>query len=108
MSEKTIQAKIRLALGKEEGVVLFRNNTGAFNDGVRLIRYGLAIGSSDLIGIVDGRFFALEVKQPGKKPTKEQLQFLGCVRRHGGFAAVVTSVAEARAALQRCRMGRSE
>ncbi len=36
-----------------------------------------------------GRYFALEVKQPGEKPTPEQLLFLAMVANDGGIAGVV-------------------
>lgn len=108
MSERQIQSSVRIALGLEDRVVLFRNNCGAFNDGNRLITFGLGKGSSDLVGICDGRFFALEIKMPGKKPTAEQLRWMGLVRRHGGFACVVTSVEDAKWAVIRCRNGESE
>ena len=47
-------------------------------------------GMADLHGMFpDGRYFALEVKRPGEKPTPEQLAFLAAVRENGGIAAVV-------------------
>lgn len=94
MSEADVQDAIRLA-AHSLGLVLWRNNTGLAVDGLRRIRYGLALGSSDLIGILvpEGRFIALEVKAPnGKGPTPEQERFLALVRRSGGVAAVVRSV----------------
>lgn len=109
--EKTIQNEIRLDLGAEPDLTLWRNNTGHASyeseSGERKVRYGLARGSSDLIGILApwGRFFVLEVKRPGKKATAEQELFLALVRRRGGFAAVVHSVEEAREALARARRG---
>lgn len=110
MSEAEIQDAIRLA-GHSLGLVLWRNNTGLAVDGLRRIRYGLAVGSSDLIGILvpEGRFIALEVKAPnGKGPTPEQERFLTLVRRSGGFAAVVRSLEDARKAIERARQGRDE
>lgn len=112
--EKTIQNKIRLALGREPDLTLWRNNTGHASyeaeGGARKVRYGLARGSSDLIGILapTGRLIALEVKRPGKSATEEQLLFLALVRRRGGFAAVVHSVEEARVAVDRARRGLHE
>jgi hypothetical protein len=101
---------IRAALNAIPGVRVWRNNVGfarAENGGAP-IRYGLAAGSADLIGIVDGRFFALEVKWPGGKPTREQSSWLRTVLELGGFAAVVGSVGDARAAVARCRLGLDE
>ena len=47
-------------------------------------------GYADLHGMLaDGRYFALEVKQPGEKATKEQLVFIESVIAAGGIADVV-------------------
>jgi hypothetical protein len=47
-------------------------------------------GYADLHGmLVNGRYFALEVKRPGEKETPEQSAFLNSVRSAGGIAAVV-------------------
>jgi len=69
---------------------------------------GLANGSADLIGLVIGRFFALEVKWPGKKPNEDQLIWMATVRTLGGFACIVHSEGEAFEAVARCRRGYSE
>ena len=100
--ESRLLADIRLALGQDERVVLWRNNTGtAMQDygaaGLRPLRYGLAVGSSDLIGIVapHGRLIALEVKTSTGRVTREQQQFLTLVEKMGGVARVVRSVDDA-------------
>lgn len=105
MSEGQIQDAIRLALSDEPGLVLWRNNVGVAELRGARVRYGLAVGSADLIGCLDGRFVALEVKTPTGRATPEQRLWLDLVRRHGGFAAVVRSVDEARAAIARARQG---
>lgn len=47
-------------------------------------------GYSDLHGMLSGgKYFALEVKQPGEKATAEQLTFLQAVRDAGGVGAVI-------------------
>lgn len=73
------------------GARVFRNNTGTAEtkDG-RFIRFGLCVGSSDLIGIYQGRFVAIEVKRPGKNPTTEQENFINMVRKLGGIAGICT------------------
>jgi penicillin-binding protein-related factor A (putative recombinase) len=43
-------------------------------------------GVSDIIGCYKGRFFAIEVKRPGRSPTEEQAKFLNQVSRAGGIA----------------------
>lgn len=62
------------------------------------MRYGLGVGSSDLIGIrkSDGRMVAIEVKVPGKHANPEQQQFLNIIKNNGGLAGVAHSVEEAR------------
>lgn len=124
-SEAKIQHAIRLELGQEDDLVLWRNECGVarHSKGGRdwMVTYGLTPGSADLVGIhyvyvgedsmfsgYVGRFFALEVKSAKGRIDKKQTQFLELVRRMGGFAAVVRSVEEARAALDRARGGESK
>lgn len=54
-------------------------------------------GKSDLSGMLSGgRYFALEVKRRGGKPTDSQLEYLETVRNGGGVAAVVRTFADAK------------
>ena len=94
-AEIDIMNLIRIALS-ERGIISWRNNTGALKDITgRLVRYGLGIGSSDIIGIMpDGRFLAIEVKKPGKNPTSEQINLIQAVRKHGGVGGVARCVAD--------------
>jgi hypothetical protein len=106
--EADIQQEIRLALGLEPGLVLWRNNVGAaVHAGTnRPVQYGVGgKGGSDLIGLLNGRFVALEIKTPTGRVSAEQLGFIDCVRTNGGFAAIVHSVDEAREAIARDRRG---
>lgn len=108
MSETEIQAAIRKALGALPDFLCWRNHVGKIQDERgRWHTFGLAPGSADLIGLLTphGRFVALEIKEPGKRPTSEQIDWLAMVQRTGGFAAVVRSPAEALAAVQRARNG---
>lgn len=125
-SESATQASIRLRLGSEKGLVLWRNNVvqakewNPVNGEVRHIHGGLPKGSSDLIGIVQvpahfgilpktiGRFISLEVKTETGRTTPEQEQWMALVRSHGGFACVVRSADEAEAAVRRCIEGKSQ
>lgn len=132
-SEARIQSEIRLALGLEPDLLLFRNANvkASFYDpasgGEKFVSAGLGDGSADLVGVLrvatvshrsdplwpgtgqimatTGRFFALEVKQPGKKPRADQVRWAELVQRFGGFCCAVTGVDEARAALARARRG---
>lgn len=105
MSETDLMRSIRAAVYRQAGVMLWRNNTGV--DLQRGVRYGLGVGSSDLIGVLNpsGRFVALEVKMPRGRVSPEQTTWMDAVRRAGGFAAVVRSEAEALAAIDRAKNG---
>lgn len=79
------------AEAEELGAYLWRNNTGGFYDARgRFVRYGLCKGSSDLIGVYKGRFLAIEVKMPNKKPSLEQIKFINWINEKGGIAFVAT------------------
>jgi hypothetical protein len=93
------------ALRQEPDVLVWRNTTGVTEHDGRRVTYGLALGSSDLIGLLGphGRFVALEVKTPAGRVTEHQARFLARVRHHGGIAAVVRSVADARATIAGAR-----
>lgn len=111
MSEIDLQQQIRVALGRERDLVLWRNTAGVavHMSSNTTQRFGLCKGASDLIGIgPGGRFFALEVKSPRGRISPEQQLFLELVRHRGGFAAIVRSVEDAYAALNRAREGASE
>jgi hypothetical protein len=113
VKESQIQYAIRLALGSHPRLVLWRNNTGVAKFKDQSVRYGLCVGSSDLIGILDmpcgvGRFIALECKTAKGAPTREQVLFLELVRKRGGFAAIVRSPEEALRAVERALAGATE
>ena len=100
MKEQDIQRLIMLALS-EAGCLIWRNNTGVLKNAAGIpIRFGLCVGSSDLIGIAPGgRFLAVEIKTPKGKATPEQLRFIEAVRARGGIAGIARSPAEALALL---------
>jgi len=87
-----------------------RVNGGGVKKATQLIRfYALYLpgtekrsrGYPDIHGMLPGgRYFALEVKQPGEKPTPEQSGFIQTIRAAGGIAAVVYSYLDAKAALE--------
>lgn len=95
MTEAELQDQIRVALAKA-GHVFWRNNVGEAQYRGRRVRYGVGgPGGSDLIGIVGGRFCAIEIKTPKGKVSEEQERYLELVRKSGGIAGVVRSVEEA-------------
>lgn len=107
--ETDLQQRIRLALGTRHDLRLFRNNTGVLPDPKtgRPIQFGLARGSSDLIGwrtvvvtpeMVGQRiavFTSIEVKTPTGRLAPTQQAWLGAVRSAGGIAGVARSVGDA-------------
>lgn len=71
-----------------------RQNSGAYKDGNRFIRYGWR-GCSDVLGqLTDGRFLAVEVKAAAGRLRPEQADFLDRVRSAGGLAFVARSCAD--------------
>jgi hypothetical protein len=113
--ERDIVQAILADLGALHGLILWRNPVHKLETWdpesakVLFLRAGLAIGSADLIGCLNGRFVALEVKKPKTgRESDEQTAWLASVRRVKGFAATVRTVEEARAAIDRARKGALE
>jgi len=57
-------------------------------------------GWPDIEGMVDGMFFGIEVKRPGRDATPIQAERLRQIREAGGIVAVVHSVHELRALMR--------
>jgi hypothetical protein len=71
-----------------------RQNSGAFRDGKRFVRFGWP-GCSDVLGqLRDGRFLAVEVKAPGGRASDAQRLFLDRVRAAGGIAFIATNATD--------------
>jgi penicillin-binding protein-related factor A (putative recombinase) len=114
MLEKNIETEILTYLNAQNGVFAFKVQTAGFFDTKRKIfRKNLSRfiipGTSDIIGVYHGRFFAFEVKTPttirrfNNHPTEadqKQIHFLQLVRDHGGIAACVSSVEDVMQILQ--------
>ncbi len=109
-AETDLQQRIRLAVGALPGVRLWRNNSGKLPDPRtgRWVQFGVASpGGSDLIGYRSvtitpdmvgstvAVFTAIEVKTATGRATPAQRHFIDHIRRAGGIAAIVRSVAEA-------------
>ena len=85
------------------GVFCWRSNNTPVYDSTRK-RYrafrGLK-GVSDILGVLPtGLFLAVEVKKPGGRKSEEQEWFIDEVRKLGGVAMCVDSVAELASALE--------
>lgn len=110
MLEKDIQNQILEYYGYGKRYRLARMNSGGMHGSYtdksgrtkkRFMRFNHWPGISDIIGIQmgTGRWVALEVKQPGGKPTELQQTFLDEITEFGGIAGCVHSVDEAIALL---------
>lgn len=80
----------------EMGHRCWRNNRGLFytREGVPVI-CGLANGSGDLIGIVNGRFLSVEVKSASGRLRPEQRQWMEMVNNMGGIGICAKTPDEA-------------
>ena len=108
-SETHLQQEIRLAVGTRPDLRLYRNNCGSLPDPRtgRLVTFGLARGSADLIGwrtitvtpdMVGTRlavFCSIEVKTSTGRLTPQQRHWLDAVHRAGGIAGIARSVGDA-------------
>lgn len=112
MSETAILQAVRHALVASGHVMLFRNNVGLARamHGDHPIRFGLGVGSPDLVGILrpSGRLVGFEVKTVRGRLSAEQRAWHTAARMAGAFVAVVRSATEAEAALTRAIGGASE
>lgn len=88
-SEANVMNDCLLALSGA-GCLAWRNNTGQLPDATgRPIKFGLCVGSSDIIGVApDGRFLAVECKTAIGQPTDAQLRFINAVQAKGGRAGI--------------------
>jgi hypothetical protein len=94
--ETNLQNQVLSALCSN-GCVARNHTVGQF-----YTQYGAVVnighkGESDIMGHreSDGKAFYLEVKLPGEKPRKEQMDFLDAMRRAGAIAGWCKSVKEA-------------
>ena len=95
--EKKIQNEIMAALGTNDRLRLWRQNTGVFRalHGEEIIKVGIN-GAADLSGILyDGRRLEIEVKSATGKTSKEQERWIKMIRNMNGVAIVARSAQDA-------------
>lgn len=103
MIEADVQKQCMKA-ASECGALVWRNNTGAYKDGDRYIRYGLCKGSADIIGIYKGLFLAIEVKTKTGRASKAQNLFISAVNKRGGIGFVARSAEDVKKHLTSVRV----
>jgi len=77
--EGRVKKLVREVLGKFPGKV----------DGFWPVPNGIGESHLDYVGCANGRFFSVETKAPGKKPTPRQLFRKECVEKAGGVVFVI-------------------
>lgn len=107
--ERDVIGRIRAVVAAMPGVRVWRNQVGEIHEPKRHLKYGLGLGSADIIGLVTmpsgmARFLAIEVKDKGVV-SPEQRAWLGCVNRDGGAAAVIRNEQDAMAFVRRAQQG---
>ena len=97
--EREVLANALQALRNDPRVwTVDRRQSGVFQDGDRYIRVGTK-GVLDISGMLrGGKYFEIEAKRPGERPTPEQEKRIEQIRRGGGISGYFTS-AEAALAL---------
>ena len=107
--ETKLQQEIRLALGTIPSLRLFRNQVGQLPDPRtgRYVQFGLAKGSSDLVGFKTikitpemigqevAQFVSIEIKTERGKLTEVQQNWLQKVKSSGGIVGVARSIQDA-------------
>jgi Holliday junction resolvase len=89
-SESQIQREIIEYL-QMNGVFVWRQQTIGVR-GRTLVGAGAMRGVADILGCYKGKLLAIEVKRPGKKPSKNQNTFLRTVTAEGGLALCASSI----------------
>jgi hypothetical protein len=77
-----------------------RSRKGIAIQGSIMKGLGVRAGVSDILALHQGKFFALELKAPGGRPTEEQLRFIDEVRANGGNVCIAEGIDEALRALE--------
>lgn len=83
MKEAAIVKKIRDHLKAQHNTLCFKHHGGPYSE----------VGVADLICVMPGgHALYLEIKQPGKKPSPAQVEFLKRYKEQGAITGVATSI----------------
>jgi hypothetical protein len=85
------------------GVFAFHVPNGGYRKPIEaaiLKGLGVRAGVPDVIALHDGKFFALELKAPGGRPTANQLEAITAINDAGGYAAWTDDLDRALAMLE--------
>lgn len=101
MTEKQIENLILDYLDRLPNAKFWKiNTTGTWDNKKKVFRQKKTShrtkGIPDIVGLLDGKFFAFEVKTPKRRScaTDEQKEFIKAVNDNGQIGAVVTSLDE--------------
>jgi hypothetical protein len=105
MSETDLVRGLLGALAMEPGVIAWRNNSGVARVHGSTVRYGLGVGSPDIICCVApyGRLVGLEAKAGRGKQEPEQKIWQAAIEEHGGYYDVVRTILEGVGAVRAAR-----
>ncbi len=94
--EREILSAVLKALRSDPRVgFVWRQTSGTFQDGNRFISTGPS-GMPDLLGVLKGgKFFAIEVKRPGREPSPLQHERIALFKTYGAVAGYCWSVESA-------------
>lgn len=105
LTEKDIETSILQYLEFIQGCYAWKCNThGVFDPTKKVFRksknkYAIN-GVSDILGVYQGKFLAIEVKTPqNKKRSDEQNLFIETINKNGGIAFYATSVEDVKKGL---------
>lgn len=100
--ESQILQEVFSALVHSGHIICWRNNSGVATVRGSRIRFGLGVGSADIVGVMrgSGRFVGFEVKAALGRVSAEQQAWHRVVNEAGGRVYVVRSADEALVALK--------
>jgi hypothetical protein len=105
MRENEIESKILTCLSRLGVGFFWKNVSAGYFDGKRFRKHAspFAInGTSDILGVCNGRFVAIEVKTETGKTSPHQDAFLKRVTVDGGICGVARNLSEALSVVLRC------